>query len=360
MPTSTMNMKSKEDNVRRNATRKRSKKDDEANDDESPKSNRKLPNSRQPTSMIEKQVVIRSFIQKTCTPVSYESRTNSIKKFLETYMKDECCFDEKELEQIWKGLYYALWYTEMKKGCEDIIEAIAKTSVSRPELLTTGFKALSYEWKGIDYIRLDKFAYLVRRLVNAVVKIDVTTLNDGKDSLVIDSILQILEEEEVGLTLQVTSVYTQEVFNILKHAKQEKSGTVVLKILSLMKPFLSLLTRCRDKSVAISISQDVILESVIEVAHNNSFDFDERDVLKYTSFLIKMIQAFQDSIPSGSSQQKHLRRVINDISNSNEIEVLLEARSVLKGRLPAKKAEKTKKELKTERYMKKLGRKPRK
>ena len=71
---------------------------------------------------LNRLAIVKLLIQRICTPVSDLKRLSSIRTFFQKNTAES--FTEKENMMIWKGLFYALWYSEMGKGCEETVEAI--------------------------------------------------------------------------------------------------------------------------------------------------------------------------------------------------------------------------------------------
>ena len=309
--------------IKKDSKRKKMKTDDKVMVEIQHQTEQQEASSKQTHDEVRNEVAIKSFIQRTCTPVSYQKRVSAVKGFLKHHFDDKrTVFTQKELEQIWKGIFYAIWYTEMGKGCEDLIHVVSETGCHHPELLSAGFSVLVYEWKGIDAIRLDKFAYLTRTLVNAGIKADI---RDEKNGQLIESLLDIVRKQ-TGLLLHFTSVYVEEVFKILVKQPLVHSSPRVMILASLMKPIIGLLTYFTDDRIFDAVSKEVLLESLVETV-SSDYDFTEKEVLKYKSYLIKMSQAFKESTDS-SRHQKSLQKVIDKINDAEEMDTLLKARDI--------------------------------
>ena len=76
---------------------------------------------------------------------------------------------------IWKILFFALWDSDKQKVQNDLSERISDmmTDFSQGKLIyiesfmkwvNAAFYVLSKEWNRIDYLRINKFLYLVRYL----------------------------------------------------------------------------------------------------------------------------------------------------------------------------------------------------
>lgn len=272
--------------------------------------------------LLQRQAIIKSLIQRICTPVTAQKRLTSIQGFFKTYFETKPIhFTEKECLQIWKGLFYAIWYSEMDKGCDKIIETIVEAASLNSNLLISGFVTLKNEWNGIDAIRLDKFAYFVRRMVSRLILIEITEKREGA---LLEKILQEIQDR-IGLVLQVCSIFIEEAFKLIVTEDRKPSSSVLL-LLTLLKPFISLLTTSNDDRICDSVSKEVILEAMVEMSSPDN-SFNEKDVFKFYTYLVKLIETFKETVED-KRRHKFINKTIKRINDSDEVETLLAARNI--------------------------------
>ena len=71
---------------------------------------------------------------------------------------------------IWDSLFYALWYAEMGRGCEEIIAAIERACYKNYRLTRIGFTTIAKMWYGLDQYRIDKVSHLARHLLPVILE----------------------------------------------------------------------------------------------------------------------------------------------------------------------------------------------
>lgn len=87
---------------------------------------------------------------------------------------------KEQLETIWEAIFFALWYAEMGKGCEDIIAATVRGCKNRYEFTRLGFKEIAKTWFGLDQHRVDKVSHLARHLTARLIQIQIKMWFEAK------------------------------------------------------------------------------------------------------------------------------------------------------------------------------------
>ena len=260
---------------------------------------------------VERIASIKLLIQKICTPVTPAKRLSSIRRFFEK--TDQTAFTQKEYLMIWKGLFYAIWYEEMGKGCEEVIEAIVLASLKSERLLLTGMQTLRTEWKGVDNIRLDKFAFFARRMFNTVIQIEVTQSKKGS---LIEQVVAIAEQEP-GLLFHFFFVFADEMVKVFEERKDSFSVTAII---SLIKPIAALLTHSNDKRLHSSFRKEILMQSLVNLT-NSSF---AAHVIRVHKWMHKMVIAFADAADSQKIKGMILQ-TLKTLNNEEEMRVIFEA-----------------------------------
>ena len=261
---------------------------------------------------LERLAIVKLLIQRICTPVPAERRLTSICRFFSKHGTEK--FSQKELMLVWKGLFYAIWYSEMGKGCEETMEAIVSQCQQSDQLLLTGLRTLVNEWRGIDSIRLDKFAYFARRLFNAMLTHEVRQENKG---LLVEKVIHEVQDC-AGLMMQLCNVFIEELIRVLEHQADGKFSVVT--VLSLLRPFISLLSETRDSLLQKTIIKEILVDSVVKVTDSCFADH----ATKYHKWLSKTLLTFAEATPV-KRQQRVLLSAIERLNSEEELDILFQA-----------------------------------
>lgn len=95
----------------------------------------------------------------------------SLTKFLKAQRK----FDELELQKLWRGLFYSMWFSDRPRTQQRLADDLAGLLMVINSKNFFGFlKAfwviMAREWDSIDKHRVDKFYLLIRRYVAAALR----------------------------------------------------------------------------------------------------------------------------------------------------------------------------------------------
>lgn len=115
------------------------------------------------------------FVQFVSAPQTHAKRVRKIKKTMETCPAN---LTETQWMKMWRGFYYAIWYSEMRKGGEELIEEMG--SWENESYLLSGFKSLAEDWNGIDAFRIDKYMFMMRHMLRNVMKQQIAALLEDK------------------------------------------------------------------------------------------------------------------------------------------------------------------------------------
>lgn len=112
-----------------------------------------------------KRSVIKKFVNNISKPLSLDENLSLIVNVFNDLKQFK--LETDDYGYLWKGIFYSIWYTEMNKGCEQIVDKLYELANSK--LIVHGFEALNKDWFSIDYIRIDKYMYLARRLTHKLI-----------------------------------------------------------------------------------------------------------------------------------------------------------------------------------------------
>jgi hypothetical protein len=108
--------------------------------------------------------MLRKFQQVVCADAKAPVRVKAVNTLLNSgYNWKE--LKDSDVEQLWESLFFALWYAEMGRGCEEIIAAIERACHRSYRLTKFGFFTISKMWYGLDQYRIDKVSHLARHLL---------------------------------------------------------------------------------------------------------------------------------------------------------------------------------------------------
>lgn len=78
--------------------------------------------------------------------------------------------NDEDISSIWETIFFALWYAEMGRGCEEIIAAVERACSANYKLTKIGFITIAKKWYGLDQYRVDKVSHLARHLLPVLLK----------------------------------------------------------------------------------------------------------------------------------------------------------------------------------------------
>ena len=177
-------------------------------------------------------------------------------------------------------------------------------------------QTLVNEWKGIDSIRLDKFAYFARRMTNAMFSIEV---RDGRQGELVQSVIDVIKNC-AGLLFQFCNVFVEEMIRV---SEQRLDKFTVASILSLLKPVINLLSETKDTILQDTIRNEILIDSFVQLTDSSMSE----QVMKYQKWLNKTLETFVASAPT-RHQEKVLLATISRINNEEELRILFEAAEV--------------------------------
>lgn len=83
---------------------------------------------------------------------------------------------QSECDRIWKGLYYAMWFSDrpltQQKLCDELADVYTNEEIWEGnydkfiKFSKAFWKIIALEWLNIDYHRINKFLLLIRRVLN--------------------------------------------------------------------------------------------------------------------------------------------------------------------------------------------------
>lgn len=241
--------------------------------------------------------LIKGFVQKICTPITAAKRLKFINQFFQRY--PAIPFDHHDYLYICKGLFYAVWYSEMNKGCDEIIETIASNCGKNDALAVAMFEALAIEWIGIDTYRVDKFLYLIRRILRCMLDVQYQSFTQSKsfNSSLVEEIIG-KTEKLYGLVAHLVWVMSQELVNVI--VEKGIQNCIKTFILKQLLPFLNLMARSDDVRLFDSVKRNLIFDLFISLTKSDCL----KSPVKFRQQLSEFLMVFSES-PSISRKQRH-------------------------------------------------------
>ncbi|XP_054153105.1 uncharacterized protein LOC128951848 [Oppia nitens] len=122
----------------------------------------------------KESLLVKSFVQSVSAATTFGKRYKKVCRLLDSRPQ----LSDQQWIYIWRGLYYSVWYSEMNKGCDQLIQRIG--IYDNIPMLLNGFQAITNDWFGIDAFRVDKYMFLVRVMINTCLKLQIEALIDDK------------------------------------------------------------------------------------------------------------------------------------------------------------------------------------
>lgn len=120
-----------------------------------------------PTDVAQLRKLVRQFHSTVCADAKAPVRVKAVNTLLNSGYNLKI-LDDNDIEQLWDALFFALWYAEMGRGCEEIIAAIERACYRNYRMTRIGFMTISRMWYGLDQHRIDKVSHLARHLLPVI------------------------------------------------------------------------------------------------------------------------------------------------------------------------------------------------
>lgn len=127
-----------------------------------------MSSSPQTSSTLLKKAV-REFQKIACADAKAPVRVKAVNTLLNSGYNLKT-LNDAEVETLWNSLFFALWYAEMSRGCEEIIAAIERACSKSHRLTRVGFLTIAKKWYGLDQYRIDKISHLARHLLPLLIE----------------------------------------------------------------------------------------------------------------------------------------------------------------------------------------------
>ncbi|KAF2431107.1 hypothetical protein EJ08DRAFT_660259 [Tothia fuscella] len=156
---------------------------------------------------------------------------------LKTYLTNRTTISLLELQKLWKGLFYCMWMSDKPRNQQQLARDLSSLLDILPPTQTQPFlrafwQTMANEWNGIDVLRMDKFLYLTRQMLN---KGFVVCRKGGWES--VDGLVEVLGDIPLnvremkipnGLRYHVIDIYVDEMEKVYEDGEGEDMPVEVL------------------------------------------------------------------------------------------------------------------------------------
>ena len=243
-------------------------------------------------SQLNRELFVMDFVQYISAPQTQAKRHKKLMKTLSMCPEN---LNEVQWMKMWRGFYYAIWYSEMQKGGQEMIEEMAKHKDG--SFLLSGFKSMTEVWSGIDAFRIDKYMYLVRHLLHNVLYQQIDALQDGEPLFdgnlflksqspkvgVIDYIVNITSKS-VGLFLHICDIFLDETVKCKNIDLDTKWETYFQLII----PFARILSTIQDDRLRNTIEKNIFDRLLNELLLNESIEIQTETLNKFAESITKI------------------------------------------------------------------------
>eukprot|EP00898_Chlorokybus_atmophyticus_P005949 jgi/Chlat1/6355/Chrsp44S05829 len=168
-----------------------------------------------------------------------------------------------DVAKLWRGLFYCMWHSDKQPVQAVLAERIAALVHDLPlplaALYFEGFMATMHrEWAGIDRLRLDKFYMLVRLSLQHMQRYVATHSWHAKALKAFTNPLRHTLLDDIhpcqGLNLHIADLYVD---TLTSQEEHNLSPPPPQALLSLLEPFLEVVTKSTNKTLVTRVSESV-------------------------------------------------------------------------------------------------------
>lgn len=199
-------------------------------------------------------------------------------KSLKSFISSRKNFPLMEYEKLWKGLFYAMWFSDKPRPQQYLAKELGELVLDVPakeyeKFVLAYWLIITKEWSGIDHHRLDKFLLLVRRSLHYQIKrLKVEEYNES----LMNSFLEDLKKCPLsgdkripnGIPFHIIDIYCDELEKIMfedlekegdfeEYDEDEKSEIIkATPIETLLKPIVELQKTAIYKPLRVKIKDE--------------------------------------------------------------------------------------------------------
>lgn len=192
-------------------------------------------------------------------PTHRRTALTSLRTYLSHPSRQTTPLTELDLLKLWKALHYTLYMSDKPRNQQALARDLAdltstqKSPAAQIAFLSAFWKTIAREWSAIDYLRMDKYLYLVRCMVAKGFALfnTASTASEYVDMLTAESGPLSARDAKVpaGLKLHVLDVWVDEM---------EKAGVEEDSVVEkLMEPVRRLVKESVVKSVRVRAKETV-------------------------------------------------------------------------------------------------------
>ncbi|KAJ4957666.1 hypothetical protein NE237_024777 [Protea cynaroides] len=169
---------------------------------------------------------------------------------LKTWFPSQKKVPEDEMKMIWKGLFYCVWHADKQPVQLELINRLASFLVSLDLVVSMHYfevflTTMRREWSGIDFLRLDKFYLLFRRIMH---NFFLLLKKNSWDLELLNRLMGVMEEKTLmandkypaqGINYHISEIFLDELKPFLPIKREALDG--------LLSPFFSVMMQSADK-----------------------------------------------------------------------------------------------------------------
>ncbi|KPM03378.1 ribosomal RNA processing protein 1 A-like protein [Sarcoptes scabiei] len=276
------------------------------------------------------ELFVLQFVQEASKPQTHSKRLRACRKFWKNCPKN---LTIKQWMFVWRGFYYIIWYEEMRKGGQELIEELG--SIENDAFFFAGFKSLSESWESIDDLRIDKYMYLARIMLRTIIKKQISSILNSEilfqDNKFIKSLkikadspsinaktigihyIINVTNNSIGLLLHLVDVYLEEIKSALDDQSIDDDQKAEVYI-EMVKPFIYEFKTIKDDRLREMILDESfsvrksILTSIIEIFENldQTMELNGKDV----QYRNQILEIYKNKMENFSTNGKAKRKII--------------------------------------------------
>ncbi|KAI3402832.2 hypothetical protein KGF56_004293 [Candida oxycetoniae] len=218
---------------------------------------------------------------------------------LRKYLASKTTLTLLDMEKIWRGLYFSMWFCDRPKAQERLAESLGQLyseSIKSKKAFLLFVKAFNLimikEWTDIDQWRIDKFYLLIRRVLRH--NFIYMKKNDWNEKLV-DSWIEVMEETilsgdskvPVALPYHLCDIYLDELELVVFGEENIQVSADDIPIQKLIEPFTILNKSAKLKTLREKTKEDVLDDKRLvewKVVENKISDTEDGEEEEWNGF----------------------------------------------------------------------------
>lgn len=246
----------------------------------------KISNALESTDVASKAVIVvgerEMKLARALSDTEKEVRDSSLSSLRDWLAQHSDRVGEKELDRLWKGLFYCIWMADKRPIITETIRNVVDLAdIAGWPFLEALYTCLMREWFGIDRHRVDKFYELANVAVEKCTALVVSSEDITEATKTYMAVLQgrVWEPAKVrglGLSLHIFDVFMEKIMSpIMIHAKSLPSEEKKQLVELLIKIPASMIGSANGNLLAVGKRiQDCILDKLLDFIKSEEVSID--------------------------------------------------------------------------------------